>query len=254
MSNTKFTWNETNTNSLIEAVAGVSFVSQDMLKELSESLETTTRSVGSKLRSLIKVGKISLEIQKAAEANKSAWSAEEEAELVAFLEANSGTMTYNEISVAFMAEKFTSKQVQGKVLSLEMTDLVKKAEKPAAKRTYTEEEEASFVNMAAQGDSLEAIAEAMSRPLQSVRGKALSLLREGKIAEIPEQAQSNAQARTDFLEGVDVANLTVEEIAEQVGKSQRGIKNTLTRRAMTCKDYDGAKRFEKLEAKKAKTA
>lgn len=248
---TKFTWNETNTNSLIASVEGLSFVSQDLLKTLAADLETTARSVGSKLRQLVKIGQISLEIQKASDANKSSWTPEEEAALVDFLNANNGTMTYNEISVAFLGAKFSAKQIQGKVLSMESTDMVKKAEKPVAKRTYTSDEEASFVAMAVAGETLEAIAEAMGRPLQSVRGKALSLLREEKITEIPRQAQSNAQARADILDGIDVANLTVEEIAEQAGKSQRGIKNTLSRRGLSCKDYNGEGKRAKIDSKKA---
>ncbi|AUG85065.1 D5 protein [Vibrio phage Ceto] len=250
----KFAWNEENVSVLKARVEGVTVVSQDLLKDIADELGHTSRGVGSKLRQLVKVGELSLEVQKAADANKSAWAEDEEAALVDFLNSNDGTMTYNEIAATFLAGKFNAKQIQGKVLSLEMTDSVKKAEKTAAKRTYSEAEEATFIEMANAGASLEAIAEAMGRPLQSVRGKGLSLHREGRINEIPHQAESKATVRADWLEPVlDVmADLTVAEIAEKVGKSERGVKNALTRRGLACADHNGEKQRAKLDAKAEK--
>lgn len=246
---TKFAWTEDKTAQLLDAIAGKSLVSQDELTAIAADLGHTARGVGSKIRQLVKSGVVSVEVQKAADAHKSAWTESEEASLVDFLNANAGAMTYAEISATFLDGKFTAKQVQGKVLSLEMTDLVKKAEKVVAARTYSEADEAKFVDMANAGDSLEAIAAAMGRPLQSVRGKALSLHREGRINEIPRQEHSTAQVRKDFLDGVDVANLTVEEIAELTGKNPRGIRNTLTRRGLSCKNHDGAAKRQKIDAK-----
>ncbi|AUG85257.1 D5 protein [Vibrio phage Thalassa] len=250
----KFAWNDENVSVLKARVEGVTLVSQDLLKDIADELGHTARGIGSKLRQLVKVGELSLEVQKASDANKSAWAEDEEAALVDFLNAHNGEMTYNEVAATFLAGKFSAKQIQGKVLSLEMTDAVKKAEKVAAKRTYTEAEEATFIEMANAGDSLEAIAEAMGRPLQSVRGKGLSLHREGRISEIPHQAESKATVRADWLEPVmDVmADLTVAEIAEKVGKSERGVKNALTRRGLACADHNGEKQRAKLDAKAEK--
>lgn len=250
----KFTWNEENVAILKARVEGVSLVSQELLIDIAEELGHSARGIGSKLRQLVKVGEVTLEIQKASDANKSAWSEAEEAELVSFLQGNAGVYTYSEIAATFLAGKFSAKQIQGKVLSLEMTELVKKAEKVAAKRSYTEAEEATFVEMANAKASLEDIAEAMGRPLASVRGKALSLNREGRIAEIPAQAESKAAERADWLEPVlaEIAELTVAEIAERVGKSERGVKNALTRRGLACADHNGEKQRAKLDAKAEK--
>ena len=44
----------------------------------------------------------------------------------------------------------------------------------------------------------------------------------------------------DVLADVDVANHTVEEIADQIGKTVRGVKTMLTRRGLQCSDYNGA--------------
>lgn len=248
----KFVWTEDKIAQLTSLIADASFISQDRLTEIAGEVEHTARGVGSKIRQMVKTGLLSVEVQKAADAHKSAWTEDEEAGLVDFLNANAETMTYNEIAVTFASGKFTSKQVQGKVLSLEMTDLVKKAEKVAAKRTYTDAEEATFVEMANAEASLEAIAEAMGRPLQSVRGKALSLHREGRIAGIPAQEHSNAQVRKDFLEGLDVAAMTVEAIAEATGKNPRGIRNTLTRRGLDALDHKGAAKRAKINEKSDK--
>ena len=45
----------------------------------------------------------------------------------------------------------------------------------------------------------------------------------------------------------DVSGLTVVQIAEKIGKTERGVKNMLTRRGIKASDYDGA-------GKKAKEA
>lgn len=247
----KFTWTDEAVAILKDRISGLTVVSQDVLKDVATELGHTARGVGSKIRQLVKSGELVAEVQKATEANKSAWTADEDAALRDFLESNSGVFTYNEIAATFLGGKFTAKQVQGKVLSIEMTDFVKKAEKVVAKRTYSEDEEATFISMAASGASLEDIAEAMQRPLQSVRGKGLSLHREGRIADIPHQAESKATVRADWLEPVldNLAEMTVAEIAEVVGKSERGVKNALTRRGLSCKDHNGAGKREKLDAK-----
>lgn len=251
---TKFAWNDENTAQLIEAIGIETLVSQDQLKSIADELGHTARGVGSKIRSLVKAGTLSVEVQKASEASKSAWTMEEEAGLVDFLNQNDGALTYTEIAATFLAGKFTAKQVQGKVLSLELTDKVKKAEKVAPKRGYSEAEEAQYVEMANAGASLEAIAEAMGRPLNSIRGKGLSLHREGRISDIPTQATSNAKGREDWLaphlESLD--EMTVAELAEATNKSERGIKNTLTRRGLSCADHNGAGKREKLDAKAEK--
>lgn len=241
----KFSWNETNTAQLVELAGSDQSVTitQEQLTNISDSLETTPRSVGSKLR------KMGYTVQKAAEARSSAWTDAEEAELVAFLERESGNYTYAETSAAVLDGKFGPKQIQGKVLSLEMTQHVKPTEKKAAPRKYTEEQEALFVQMAKENATLEEIAEAVGVSINSARGKALSLSKTQGI-DMPVQAKSNAQARVDVLEGLDVETMTVEEIAEKADRTVRGVRSMLSRRGLTCADYDGAAKRKKLDAGK----
>jgi hypothetical protein len=190
------------------------------------------------------------DVQKASETVKSAWASEQESSLVSFVHANEGQLTYAEISAAFADGAFSAKQVQGKILSLELYDKVRKTEKVAAPRTYTPQQEEVFVKMANDGAFLEEIAEAVKMTLNSVRGKALSLTRTAGIV-MPKQKASNAKARQDVLEGLDVAALTVEQIVGATGRTDRGIKSMLSRRGITCADYDGAGKRAKLDAKEA---
>lgn len=236
-------WNEAREAQLLAAVEGVEEVSQAQLKTIAEDLETTPRSVGSKLR------KMGYEVARAVTA-KASWSDAEQATLVDFLDANDGEFTYTEISKAILDGKFSAKQVQGKILSMELTSQVKPTPKAEVARTYTGEEEEKMVGLVNDGVTIEGLAEAMNRPVNGVRGKCLSLLKEGRINGIPKQEFSSAKVKADIFEGIDVAGSTLVELAEAAGKSERGIKATLTRRGLTCVDYDGAARAAKLEAKK----
>ena len=80
----KFTWNEEVTAILTNAVAGLDVVSQEKLAEIAETLGTSTRSVGAKLR---KLGHV---VQSASESKKSTWDESEEAALATFLNQNAG--------------------------------------------------------------------------------------------------------------------------------------------------------------------
>jgi S-adenosylmethionine hydrolase len=236
-------WNEAREAQLVEAVEGVDVVSQEQLKAIAADLETTSRSVGSKLR------KMGYEVAKAT-ASKSSWTEDEQAQLVDFLDSNSGEYTYAEVSTAVLGGKFNAKQVQGKILSMELTSQVKPTPKVEVARTYSDAEEAKIVELVEGGATIEALATAMERPVNGVRGKCLSLLKEGRISAIPKQEFSSAQAKADIFEGIDVSSATLAELAEATAKTERGIKATLTRRALTCADYDGAARAAKLDAKK----
>ena len=130
---------------------------------------------------------------------------------------------------------------------MELTEHVAPAPKVESVRTYSTDEEATFVRMVNEGSFVEDIAEALGRTVNSIRGKALSLLRSGDIQAIPRQANTKGSSNADPLADVDVASMTVEAIAETIGKTARGVKTMLTRRGLTAADYDGA-------AKAAKTA
>ena len=237
-----FTWNEEVTARLVEMVEGKDLVTQEDLKEIAVELETTNRSIGSKLR------KMGYNVQKASEAQKSPWSPEEQEVLVEFLEVHEGEYTYGEIAGLILDGKFTDKQVQGKILSLEMTAKVKPTPRKEVQRSYTVAEEDTYVEMTEAGAFLEDIAEALGKELSSVRGKGLSLKREGRIVDVPKQKNVSKTAKPDPLAGVDVSGMTVDQIAEAVGKSTRGVKSMLSRRGLTCADYDGAARRSKLDS------
>lgn len=243
----KFTWTTEFEAKLVQAVAGLGIVSQETLQDVAEAFalesgkEVTKRQIGSKLR------KMEVEVEKAGVKARS-WTDEEAAALSAFVNANANAMTYAELAAAFNGGSHTTRQVQGKILSLELTGLVKPTEKKAAVKSYSDAEEATIVQMAASGAFLEDIAAALSKELNSIRGKALSMSRSIAGFVIPAQ-KVKAEARADVLEGLDVTTLTIAQVAEKSGKSERGVKSMLSRRGLSCVDYDGAAKRAKLDGK-----
>ena len=234
-------WTEERTDTLTRFVGSESPVSQATVAEAAEKLETSARSVSSKLR------KMGFEVELASAAAGKSFSEAQETTLRSFVADNSGQYTYAQIAEHFEGGSFSPKSIQGKILSMELTDHVKPAPKVESVRTYTPAEEETFIQMVNQGAFVEAIAEALGRTVNSIRGKALSLLRSGDIAAIPRQENTKGSSNADPLAGVDVASMTVEAIAENIGKTARGVKTMLTRRGLSAADYDGA-------AKAAKTA
>jgi transposase-like protein len=234
-------WTDERTAELTAFVGDEAPVSQATVAEAADRLETSTRSISSKLR------KMGFDVELASAAGGRSFSEDQEATLRAFVEANSGEYTYAQIAEHFEDGEFSAKSIQGKILSMELTDHVKPAPKVEAVRTYSEAEEAQFVAMVQEGAFVEAIADALGRSVNSVRGKALSLLRSGHIDAIPRQETTKGAAKQDPLADLDVADMTVEAIAEAIGKTARGVKTMLTRRGLSAADYDGA-------AKQAKAA
>ena len=235
-------WTEERTNALVELVGDESPVSYATVTEAAERLETSPKSVAAKLR------KMEYEVESSAAAVHKVFSEDQEDTLRAFVEDNSGQFTYAQIADAFENGAFSSKQIQGKLLSMQLTEHVKPTPKPENVRTFSEKEEAEFVAMANRGAFLEEIADKLGRTINQVRGKALSLLRSKEIEAIPKQRDSKGATRVDPLEGVDVGSMTVEEIAEKIGKTARGVKTMLTRRGLSATDYDGAAKAEKAKA------
>jgi hypothetical protein len=181
----------------------------------------------------------------------SAFTEGETTSLKEFVARKAGALTYKEIAERFADGKFTAKQIQGKLLALELTGSVKPAEKVEAARTYSEAEETKFVTMVQAGKFIEDIAVALNKSIASVRGKALSLTRNGQIEKIPAQRESHAQNTVDPVTalGDKVVTMTVAEIAAAADKTERGIKTLLTRRGIKVADYDGAQKKAKAEAK-----
>jgi len=233
-------WTDERTNALTAFVGDESPVSQETVAQAADQMETSTRSVSSKLR------KLGYEVELASARASKSFSAEQEATLRAFVEDNSGEYTYAQIAEHFEDGEFSPKSIQGKILSMELTAHVKPAPKVESTKTYTEAEEETFISMVQNGASVEALAEAMGRSVNSVRGKALSLLRSGEIDAIPRQENTKGSAKSDPLAELgDIAAMTVEQIAEAIGKTARGVKTMLTRRGLSASDYDGAAKAAK---------
>lgn len=240
-------WSDEATNQMLSMVNGESPVSAGTVEQIAEALGFTTRSVASKLRQL------DHEVASMAKEKISAFTVDESDDLQDFVTANEGEYTYKEIAEQFAAGKFSAKQIQGKLLALELTGAVKPAEKVEAARTYTEAEEVKFVKMADGGSFIEEIAAALGKSVASVRGKALSLTRKGQISKIPAQRESHAKEAIDPVTAIGSAihSMTVAEIAKAVDKTERGLRTLLTRRGIKVADYDGAAKKAKAEAKAA---
>jgi len=233
-------WTEERTDQLVSFVGDESPVSQATVAEAAEQLETSTRSVSSKLR------KMGHDVELASASASRAFSEAQESTLATFVQDNSGEYTYAQIADNFEGGAFSAKSIQGKILSMELTHHVKPAPKVETVRTYSEAEEETFVQMVNDGAYVEAIADALDRSVNSVRGKALSLLRSGDIDAIPRQEHTKGAAKEDPLADLgDISGMTVEAIAEAIGKTARGVKTMLTRRGLSAADYDGAAKAAK---------
>ena len=231
-------WTDERTSALENFVGSESPVSQATVANAADELETSVRSVSSKLR------KMGYDVELASSSNAKSFSDAQEATLQAFVTDNSGQYTYAEIASNFEGGAFSAKSIQGKILSMELTEHVKPAPKVESVRTYTPEEEGTFVDMVNGGSFVEEIAEALGKSVNSIRGKALSLLRSGDINAIPKQKETKGSSKADVLADLDISGMTVQEIADEIGKTVRGVKTMLTRRGLQCSDYNGAARKE----------
>lgn len=230
-------WTEDRTEALKNYVGDEEPVSLVTVAAAAEEFGTSERSIAAKLR------KMDYEVETKATASTKTFTEDQEAYLAEFLENNSGEYTFAEIASVFAEGTFTAKQIQGKVLSMELTSHVKPAEKKAYERTFSDAEQETFIEMASEGAMLEEIAEALNRSVPSVRGKALSLFKTGAIEAIP--ASQKVAKSVDAFQGIDVADYTVAELANKIERTERGVKTMLTRRGLVAKDYDGAAKKEK---------
>ncbi len=233
-------WTEERTTDLNNAVAGKTPVSREFVAELAEQFGTSGRSISAKLR------KMGVEVETASAAPK-AFSEDEAEALTDFVNNNSGSYTYAEVASNFLDGKFSAKQIQGKVLSLELTSHIRPTPKAEVQKSYTDAEEARIIEMVNDNAFVEDIAAALGREVPSIRGKALSLLRAGTISAMPAQRDVKGTAPDAFEALGDVSGLTVEEIAAKLDKTPRGVKTMLTRRGVAAKDYDGKAKAEKAE-------
>jgi hypothetical protein len=247
MSNSLPKWTDDRTAQLTTIVGSESPVTAATVETAATTLETTTRSIASKLR---KMGVEVVSLAQAATAKK--YSESDEAELRSFLEANPNTYTYAEVAAAVLGGNFSAKQIQGKLLSMELFSLVKATPQVETVKQYSDKEEAKILKLVRAGKFMEDIAEALNRPMNSVRGKILSLTLTHDDISIPKQRNYATKVDSDPFAGIsDMANMSVEDIATAIDKTARGVKIMLTNRALTCGNYDGAKRSAKLAEAKA---
>lgn len=242
-------WSDSTIDKLMSIVGTKRPVSADTVQLAATTLgdEFTIRSIASKLRQL------DVEVASLAKEKPSAFSETETVSLAEFVVNNKDKFTYKQIAENFSQGKFTAKQIQGKILALELTGYVRPAEKVEVARSYTDSEEAKFVELADRGAFIEDIAQALNKEIASVRGKALSLMRKGQISKIPAQRNSYAKNQVDPVTelGDSIHAMTVAQIAAAVDKTERGLKTLLTRRGIKVADYDGALKRAKAEAKAA---
>lgn len=200
-------------------------VTEDIITQICEEFEFPRRSVTAKLR---KQGYDVPHKPKAAPT----FTDEETNELRDFLEANYGVHTAEEIAENIAGGKFNARQINGKALSLEMTGAIRPADKKAAPRSYTEAEEDQIAEMANSGAFIEDIAEALGKPVQSIRGKLLSM-------QLKAPQRDKKVARSDSYEGIEdlATKMTVAQLAEHYGKTERGVKTVLSRRGLSATDY-----------------
>jgi transposase-like protein len=235
-------WTEERTEALVAYVGDESPVSQATVAGAAEEFETTPRSISSKLR------KMDYEVESVASAATPSFTEAQTEQLRNLLEQNSGVFTFAELAEQ-LGEGFTAKKVQGKVLSMQLNEHVRPTPKPEVVRSYSEEETARFVELVNEGSFIEDIAAEFGREVASIRGKALSLYRSGDITAMPKQREAASTTKADPFEALsNVAEMTVEEIAEALGKTPRGVKTMLTRRGITASDYDGAAKKAKAQA------
>ena len=231
-------WTDERTQQLTDFAYGEESYMGNLFADAAEELETSTRSVSSKLR------KMGYDVELASASASKSFSDEQEATLSNFVTDNSGVYTYAEIAENFEGGAFSAKSIQGKILSMQLTEHVKPAPKVETVKSYNEDEEATFVSMVNDGAFIEQIAESLGRSVNSIRGKALSLLRAGEINAIPKQEHVTGNSKADPLADMDISDMSVEDIADEIGKTVRGVKTMLTRRGLQCADYNGAARKE----------
>ena len=204
--------------------AASSGVTEDVIEELCTEFEFPRRSVTAKLR------KLGFDVPKKPGAAP-VFSPEQTEALSAFLSDNSGTYTAEEIAETFSDGDFTARQINGKALSLEMTQHIKPAEKKVTPKTYTAEEEATIEAMVNESRYLEEIADSVGKTVASVRGKLLSM-------GLKATQRDKKASKSDPYEGIDgMTDQSVEALAEHFGKTVRGVKTVLTRRGLSCADY-----------------
>ncbi len=202
-------------------------LTEEVVQNFVNEFEFPRRSVTAKYR---KLGFEVPTLPKAAPV----FSAEETSALKQFLSSNKGQYTSEEVAAKFEGGKFNARQINGKALSLELSDHLKPAEKKETPKSFSDAETATVTKMAEAGAFLEDIVAALpGKDVAQVRGKLLSLKLKAPQKNKKEAATKDAYAGIESL----AKNMTVKELADRFGKTERGVKTVLTRRGISAKDY-----------------
>jgi len=214
------------------------------LAKVAMELDIPKRNVAAKLR---KSG------TKVETLNKvSDWNEAETKALGDYLTANNGVFSPEQVAQKLYGTKFSAAQVRGKALSMDKASFFRKVEPKAAVLKYTEAEEAKIVSLANAGKNIEDIAIALDRSTQSIRGKCLSLYTKGLVTSIPKSSQVVKVVDVlDGLDGVAISKMSIADLSNHTGKSETGMKTILTRRGISCSNWDGAKKRAKADEKAA---
>lgn len=199
-------------------------VTEELILQLVDEFEFPRRSVTAKLR------KLGFDVPRKP-SQAPVFSDEETTELKGVLESQSGVLTAEEIAGQVAGGKFSARQINGKALSLEMTQHIKPAEKKVTPRTYTPEEEDTITKMVGNSAFIEDIAAELDKAVNSVRGKLLSM-------GLKAPQRDKKDAKSDAYAGIkDLLHMSVEDLASHFDKTPRGVKTVLTRRKLACADY-----------------
>lgn len=204
----------------------------EAIKAFAEKIGYSERSVAAKLRNLGVTVPTKVESLK--------FTAEETAEFAAFLTANQGKLTAEEVAQQFANGKFTSRQVMGKALFLKQTSDFKKTTPKVKAKTYTADEEVTIRAMVASNPpaSLEDIAAALNKPVNSVRGKLLSMeLKAPQKNKKPSSKDVSYAGIETLAPTMTVEQLVAHYSTEANPKTSRGVKTVLSRRGLSAKDY-----------------
>jgi len=231
-------WSEERVSELVNKVDpqvqdGV--VPYSVIASVATEMEVDPRGVGAKLRGM------GYATQKKSDINTKSFSEEDKEEIVTFLEENPGQYTYAEIAAAVLGGEKTTSQIRGKILSLKMTDKVKPSDKKVYQSSFTDDQQEQLIDLVNQGLYIEEISEKLGLTQNQIRGKCLSLRNKEYISAIPPKRDKAAPTskKGGMFAGLEeeLSSLTLEELAERVGKVQQVVKSSLTRAGLSCADY-----------------
>ena len=223
MSNTLPKWTPERTEQLTSLVADlVQPIAASDIDGLASDLETTSRSVSSKLRKM--------DIEVASVRKGSVFSSDQSAALSDLVTNNPNTFTYAELAETFEGGEFTAKQVQGKVLHLKLTDNINPTVSSASVFSEADSNELrTFVEANAGSYTYAEIAAAvLSGKFDSrqVQGKLLSMKLTASVKATPKQEAAKKYTDEEEATLISMSNAgeCLEDIAVALDKAVKSVR------------------------------